>query len=98
MVDEKRFWDLVGTWEHQNKNNNSRDKFFHPAMTEIVGMGYEVIPLLLIAIKENYHWAMALHKITGAWPVKEKFAGDESKIIESWIKWGQTNGFSGKRK
>jgi hypothetical protein len=98
MVDEYKFWELVRTWEHQNKNNNSADRFFHPAMAEIISMGYDVIPLLLEAIKDNYHWAMALHKITGAWPVKQKFAGNEEKIIECWVKWGKTNGFSDKRK
>lgn len=99
MIDENKFWELVNKWEFDTRFNSTvRDSLAHPAITEIILMGYDVIPLVLTAMKGNYHLAFVLHKITGEWPVKDEFAGKSDKIIECWQKWAKKRGYRNETK
>jgi hypothetical protein len=94
MIDENKFWELIRIWEYQNAGVSSSTVILsHPALSEIITMGTEAIPLLLKALHENFHLAYALHRITGEWPVKQEYAGNSGKIIESWMKWAKRRGY-----
>lgn len=94
MINEKKFWDLVRSWEYQTQNDGSKNKFFHPSLGEIIAMGKDAIPLLLKAVKDNWYLCYALHKITNEWPVKDDYAGNPPMIIDCWLQWGKKNGYS----
>jgi hypothetical protein len=94
MIDENMFWGLIDVWEMDTKFCSSSTKILsHPSVTALIGMGYEIIPLTLVAMKRNFHLAYVLHKITGAWPVKDEHRGNGPKIIESWYNWAKKQGY-----
>jgi predicted GTPase len=94
MIDENKFWDLIRQWEYDTRHNSSAaQKFGHPSINAVIQMGQEVIPLVLKAMKDNYHLTFVLHKLTGEWPVKDEYAGNGSKIIECWQKWANKHGY-----
>ena len=94
MVEEKKFLELVANWEYQVRYEKSaRTILLHPGMTEIILLGHDAVPLLLKTLKDNWYLAYALYKITGFWPVRDEFAGNEERIIDSWLKWGLKNGY-----
>jgi len=94
MIDENRFWELIRNWEYQTRFQSSSTVILtHPSLNEIILMGYEAIPLILRALKDNWHLSYALHKITGDWPVKKEYAGNGEKITECWLKWAKQRGY-----
>ena len=94
MIDENMFWGLIDVWEMDTKfYSSSTDILSHPSVTTLIRMGSEIIPLTLVAMKDNFHLAYVLHKITGAWPVKNEYAGNGPKIIESWYNWARKQGY-----
>ena len=97
MIDENKFWELINKWEFDTRfMSSSRDILSHSSLNEIILMGHEAIPALLVAMKENFHLAFVLHKITGEWPVRDEYAGKGDKIIESWQKWARKHGYQTK--
>jgi hypothetical protein len=94
MIDENKFWELINKWEFDTRHSSeARDILGHPSVSEVIQMGHEVIPLVLRALKENFHLAFALHKLTGEWPVKDEYAGNDEKIIDCWMKWARKRGY-----
>jgi hypothetical protein len=94
MIDENKFWDLVRQWEYDTKYISSADRILsHSSVAALIQMGPEAIPLILKAMKENYHLTYVLHKLTGDWPVRDEYAGNGPKIIESWRKWAKKHGY-----
>lgn len=94
MIDENKFWDLIRQWEYDSKYKSSTSQILsHPSVASVIQMGPEVIPLVLKAMKENFHLTFILHKLTGEWPVKNEYAGNSAKIIECWRKWAQKHGY-----
>ena len=66
----------------------------HPAHQEIVSMGEPVVPLILERMKsQGGHWFHALRDITGADPVSLEDRGNVPAMQESWLDWGEQNGF-----
>lgn len=66
----------------------------HPSYQQIVGMGPEVVPILLSALVQRPdHWFVALHHITGANPVLESSRGNIRRMADDWIKWGRAQGY-----
>jgi hypothetical protein len=66
----------------------------HPAYQEIIGMGPEVVPLLLADLaRQPDHWFTALKAITGANPVDPADCGRIEKMAEAWLQWGRQNGY-----
>lgn len=94
MVDENKFWDLIRQWEFDTRNNSSATSSLgHPAVSSIIQMGQEVIPLVLKAMKDNFHLTFVLHKLTNEWPVKDEYKGNGPEIIRAWRKWAQKHGY-----
>src|ERR1700733_12930535 len=91
---EERFARLAAVWQqavaHQS---SSRVRDNHPAYQEIIHMGPPVVPYLLRDLETNRrHWFAALAAITGANPVQREEAGDVSRMVDAWLRWGQENG------
>ncbi len=94
MIDENKFWDLIRQWEFDTKYSSSATQILgHPSVTAIIQMGQEAIPLVLKAMKENFHLAFVLYKLTGEWPVRDEYKGNGPKIIEAWRKWARKRGY-----
>src|SRR5260370_30090011 len=68
---ERCFRDLVVVWKHERGPHSSSAKLTeHPAYQQIIGMGPDVVPLLLRELeREPDHWFRALRTLTGADPV-----------------------------
>ena len=94
MIDENKFWDLVRQWEYDTKYTSSASQILsHSSVAAMIQMGPEAIPLVLKAMKENFHITYVLHKLTGDWPVRDEYAGNGPKIIECWRKWAKKHGY-----
>ena len=66
----------------------------HPAYQRIIGLGPEVIPLILKELeREPAHWFWALYALTGEDPVPSKDRGKLDKMAQAWLKWGQEHGY-----
>jgi hypothetical protein len=65
----------------------------HPAYQEIIGMGAEVVPLLLRELgREPDHWFRALHALTGADPVPAASQGKVREMAAAWLDWARRHG------
>jgi hypothetical protein len=65
----------------------------HPAYREIVGIGWQAVPMILGELaKGPEHWGPALEAITGEAPVPPDAAGDLFRIRSSWLEWGRARG------
>lgn len=94
MIDENKFWELVTVWQMDTRfKEAAADILTHSAVTSLIQMGPEAIPLALRGLKDNWYLAYVLHKITGEWPVKDEFAGDADKINECWYRWAKKHGY-----
>ena len=92
---EKRFERLAASWRAETSHlSSSTQMAAHPAYQEIIGMGREVVPLLLreLACKPD-HWFNALKTITGANPVAPADRGRIDRMAEAWLRWGREQGF-----
>ena len=93
---EERFRRLAAAWQkavaHQSSTTLRNN---HPAYREIIGLGEEVVPLLLRDLEENHtHWfLLAPREITGAEPIPESAAGNVPKMVEAWLRWAKDNGY-----
>lgn len=64
----------------------------HPAYQQIIGMGPEVVPLLLRDLAETEsHWFWALRVITNDNPVPPEHRGRVDRMISAWLSWGMRN-------
>ena len=92
---EQRFLDLVATWKRERGPHSSSARLAeHPAYQEIIGMGPEVIPLLLRELERAPdHWFRALVALTRADPVPEKSRGKIREMAEAWLCWGRAQGY-----
>src|SRR2546425_10009948 len=86
---EERFRRLAAAWHRDTDYLSSmEDAESHPAYQEIIGLGAEVIPLLLRDLSQNHtHWFAALEAITGAQPVRPSVAGNIPRMAEAWLCW-----------
>ena len=67
-------------------------KVAHPAYYKIIGLGPEVLPLLLRELQTSRsHWFWALHSISREDPVRPGATLDQS--IDDWLTWGKTRGY-----
>jgi len=92
---EARFHRLATAWEQATGHLSSMTAASkHPAYREIIGLGAEVIPLLLRDLQANEnHWFIALREITGANPIPTSVAGNVPKMIDAWLRWATENGY-----
>lgn len=91
----ERFIHLRNKWNRETGIISSTTKILeHPCYAEIVSMGQEIIPLLIIDAHNNpSHICFALFDITGENPVKKEHAGMFAEIGEDWKEWGIKHGY-----
>ncbi len=66
----------------------------HPGYQQIIGLGESAVPLLLREVERRTgRWFWALKAITRQDPVLPNDRGKTKKMIETWIKWGQQQGY-----
>ncbi|MDP9175560.1 MAG: hypothetical protein M3O30_17090 [Planctomycetota bacterium] len=66
----------------------------HPAYRSIIRMGLAALPMILQELRrEPDEWFYALAKITGENPIPDACRGRFPQMVESWLKWGKTNGY-----
>src|ERR1700738_3843048 len=88
---EPRLLELVATWKRERGPHSASARLAeHAAYQQIIGMGPEVVPLLLRELeREPDHWFRALHALTGADPVPETSRGKVREMSEAWLTWAR---------
>ena len=90
------FRDLAASWRKQSCMLSSVAAIAtHPAYQKIIGMGDNVVPLILSDFVQNGpdHWFWALAAITRENPVSDAMAGDLEQMTEAWLEWGRQRGY-----
>jgi hypothetical protein len=88
------FQRLADEWRRETMSSSSMtDIVLHPAYQRIIGLGRQVMPLILEELqREPYHWFWALSAITGEDP-----AADETSLegaTAKWLEWaGRRNSY-----
>src|SRR5436309_11863212 len=92
---ERRFHELVDLWKRGRGHHSSSARLAeHPAYQQIIGMGPEVIPLLMRELeREPDHWFRVLHALTGANPVPLESCGKVLEMADAWLRWGREQGY-----
>jgi hypothetical protein len=92
---EQRFHELVAAWKRERGPHSSSARLAeHPAYQQIIGMGPDVVPLLLRELeREPDHWFRALHTLTGANPVSATSCGNVQEMAAAWLRWGREQGY-----
>ena len=68
-------------------------KFMHPAHLRIIGMGKDILPLILRELEhKTSHWFVALTAISPVNPVAPEDESDFNRMTEAWLKWGREEG------
>jgi hypothetical protein len=90
-----RFRQLAAAWEEAVAHHSSTTlRNSDPAYREIIGLGPDVVPLLLRDMEENQtHWFCALREITGASPIPKSAAGNIPKKVDAWLCWARDKGY-----
>ena len=90
-----KFARLKAEWEGRTKYLSNPDKITSdPAYQEIIGMGWDAVPLLLADVRRGrYLWHVALKRITGENPVPADVHGNYRRIGAAWLEWGQARGY-----
>ena len=93
-----RFQALRDDWKSKTRHlSNTAQIALVFSYQQIIGMGPEVVPLILRELKkETDHWFWALEAITGENPVTQADAGDMRASTQAWLEWGQRNGLISK--
>jgi hypothetical protein len=93
---EQKFQRLAALWRAETAHVSSTSELVgHPAFQEVVGLGAEVVPLLLRELEKGTgHWHRALRRITGVDPVPAEDRGDVQKAAEAWLRWGREQGYT----
>ncbi len=92
---ESRFRELAKQWKKETLHLSSAARMAkHPAYQEIIGMGQQVVPLMLAELKRRPDfWFAALRAITGENPVSPDSAGKIAEMARAWIVWGESKGY-----
>ena len=92
---EQRFHELAALWKRERgPHSSSAHLAAHPAYQQIIGMGPDVVPLLLRELETRPdHWFRALRALTGADPVPEQSQGKVKEMAAAWLSWARAQGF-----
>ena len=92
---EQRFAVLAARWYQETAALSSVSQIaMHPAYQEIIGMGPDVVPLILHELqKKPGHWFWALRAITGEDPVEPEQRGKIREMTAAWVRWGKERGY-----
>lgn len=90
---ETQFNQLAETWYRETLHSSAYlDKILHPAYQRIIGLGKDVIPLILRELQDApAEWFWALRALTGEDVATPEMAGKRDEIAKAWIKWGEEN-------
>jgi hypothetical protein len=93
--DVKKFRELKSQWETDTAILSSDIEIaIHPAYQEIIGMGEDVIPLILSEMgKKPGNWFWALKSITGEDPILPEHRGKVEEMTKMWLNWGREKGY-----
>ena len=91
-----QFASLASEWKHSVRIiSDWNQMILHPCYQRIIGLGPNVIPLILKDLEQNGgHWFWALQALTGENPVAKEDAGKARKMTKSWLDWGKQKGYS----
>lgn len=91
---ESEFRELASQWKEATKfTSSATEAAMHPAYQRIIGMGREVLPLILRELSEQPgHWFWALQAITGENPVRPEDQGRVAAMREAWLDWATARG------
>lgn len=91
---EERFLEYADKWERETGYLSSVTKrAMHPTYQAIIGMGGDVVPLLLRDLqKHRRDWFWALTAITQANPISQENAGKVDQMVAAWVNWGKEKG------
>lgn len=91
----ERFRELAPRWRAETEHLSSTTAIAtHPAYQEIIGLGPEVIPLILGQLeREPAPWFWALRALTGVDPVPPDQRGRVRPMIDAWLAWGRSRGY-----
>jgi hypothetical protein len=92
---QAKFTRLATEWKSTRGHSSKMvDLVVHPSYQQIIGMGREAIPLLLVEMSDQPdHWDWALRAITGVDPVPQTSWGKLQDISEAWLAWGRSEGY-----
>jgi hypothetical protein len=92
---EQSFLELVAIGKRERGPHSSGAKLAeHAAYQQIIGMGPEVVPLLLRELaRDPDHWFRVLHALTGVDPVPPESRGKVREMAEAWLRWGRKQGY-----
>lgn len=92
---ERTFRALADKWLDETSHlSNPVDKFMHPALVQIIGMGKPAVPLILQEVRNmTGHWFYALENISRTNPVPPEDEWDIEKAAAAWLAWGRREGF-----
>jgi hypothetical protein len=90
-----RFKELSSRWRNETRlMSSTTDRVLHPSYQDIIGLGEPAVPLILRDLELNGgHWFWALRHITGQNPVPPQYAGNVTKMRESWLQWGREHNY-----
>ncbi|NJR70906.1 MAG: hypothetical protein HC771_21415 [Synechococcales cyanobacterium CRU_2_2] len=91
----QRFRKLADQWKQETKGISSTTQLaMHPAYQQIIGMGQDVVPLLMKELEaKSGRWFWALKSITGEDPVPPEQRGRTREMTEAWLAWGREQGY-----
>lgn len=88
---EDRFRELADRWYADTLVSSVHDMVLHPAYQQIIGMGREVLPLILTELRDRGgHWFWALCAIAGE-DIAPRGADFDSSVA-AWLTWGGKHG------
>ena len=92
---ESLFGRLVQEWHHDTDVLSDSSRLaMHPAYQRIIGLGPQVVPLILREMRDRGgHWFWALRSITGDNPVPAEEVGRVARMKELWLQWGREKGY-----
>jgi len=99
IEDWLKFQSLVSEWREQRSVTSSITAAANCcAYQSIIGMGPDVIPLILAQLEsegdEPDQWFWALKAITCHDPVRPDDRGDFAAMAHAWLQWGRDEGYA----
>ena len=90
------FQDLVKEWRETRAASSAAQMAMVPAYQRIIGLGPDVIPLILAQLKSEGdapdHWFWALAILTRDNPVPQSSRGKVREMAKAWLDWGTRTG------
>jgi hypothetical protein len=88
---EVRFERLTSQWRRETKFvSSSTEMVLNGAYQQIIGMGKDVLPLILRDLdSKGGQWFWALKHVSGEDPLSPEDVGVYEKNREAWLTWGR---------